>query len=151
MLAMPFFGGGRVGTGRTGRAGCAPLPVGACRVLLAALILVGCGCSKESKEPPDPPPGGGQRQGTPTITAQPNPVPAGTTKFGTTTITWDTGDGTLGELYVSVNGGEEKRFSGKKAKGSQEASWIGKGVYEFRLYTKDRSRLLASVRVTRNK
>src|SRR5437899_8368797 len=43
-------------------------------------------------------------KGAPTITATPNPVPAGEGKFGTTTVTWDTGDGSIGEVYVSVNG-----------------------------------------------
>ncbi|OLC99952.1 MAG: hypothetical protein AUH86_01240 [Acidobacteria bacterium 13_1_40CM_4_58_4] len=39
-----------------------------------------------------------------TITASPNPVPAGE-GVGTTTITWNTGDGTVGQVYVSVDGG----------------------------------------------
>ena len=83
-----------------------------------------------------------------TITANPNPVPSGPGK-GTATINWDTGDGSLGEVFVAPNGGAEKRFAGKRAKGSQEANWIGKGVYEFRLYsTKEPRTLLASVRVT---
>src|SRR5262249_2854226 len=41
-------------------------------------------------------------KGPPTITANPNPVPAGEGKFGTTTVTWDTGDGSIGEVYISV-------------------------------------------------
>jgi hypothetical protein len=93
----------------------------------------------------------GSQKSAPVITATPNPVPAGSEKFGTTTITWDTGDGSIGEVYVSTNGGEEKRFSGATTKGSQDAAWIGKGVYEFRLYAgKEHKTLLGSVRVTRN-
>jgi hypothetical protein len=88
----------------------------------------------------------------PIITANPNPPPAGTAKFATTTISWNTGDGSLGEVYVSVSGGPEKKFSGALAKGSQEAAWIGKGDYEFRLYAgKQHKTLLAAVKVTRNK
>lgn len=87
----------------------------------------------------------------PSITATPNPVPAGEGKFGTTTITWDTGDGSIGQVYVSVNGAAEKRFAGGP-KGSMEAPWIGKGDHDFRLYAgKEHKTLLASVRVTRNK
>jgi hypothetical protein len=86
------------------------------------------------------------------IKAEPNPVPAGTEK-GKTTISWDTGDNKIvGVVYVVTTKGEEKRFSGNGAKGSQEANWIGKGEYEFRLYAeKERKTLLASVKVTRNK
>jgi len=88
----------------------------------------------------------------PSITATPNPVPAGEGKFGTTTVTWDTGDGSIGEVYVSVNGAAEKLFAGNRSKGSLEAAWIGKGDHEFRLYAgKEHKTLLASVRVTRNK
>ena len=88
----------------------------------------------------------------PSITATPNPVPAGETKFGTTTVTWDTGDGSIGEVYVSVNGAAEKLFAGNRSKGSLAAAWIGKGEHEFRLYAgKEHKTLLASVRVTRSK
>jgi hypothetical protein len=42
----------------------------------------------------------------PTIIASPNPVAAGE-GAGSTIITWDTGDGTAGQVYVSVDGREE--------------------------------------------
>src|ERR671916_128314 len=68
------------------------------------------------------------------LTASPNPIPAGE-KPGTTTISWSTGDGSWGQVYVSVDGGEEKLFAGGK-KGTKEAAWIWLGKeYEFRLYT----------------
>jgi hypothetical protein len=88
----------------------------------------------------------------PSITASPNPVPAGTEKFGTTTITWDTGDGSIGEVYVSVNGAAERLFAGNRSKGTLAAPWIGKGEHDFRLYAGTQHKtLLASVRVTRSK
>jgi hypothetical protein len=102
-----------------------------------------------SKSPPPAAATAPSSGSTATITATPNPVPAGPGP-GTTMISWDTGDGTLGEVYVAPNGGAEKRFSGKRAKGSQEANWIGKGAYEFRLYSTAEPRtVLASVRVAR--
>jgi hypothetical protein len=116
-------------------------------VLIVLILCLGC------KRPPEPASAatqGARETATATVTASPNPVPVGTEKFGTTTITWDSGDGQVGEVYVSDNGKPEKRFSGAKAKGSQEATWIGKGEYVFRLYAgKEHSRLLAEVVVTR--
>jgi hypothetical protein len=91
----------------------------------------------------------GNTKGEAMITATPNPVPAGP-GMGKATISWDTGDKTIGEIYVSANGGPEKRFGGNRPKGTQEANWIGKGEYEFRLYAgKDRAKLLARVTVIR--
>jgi hypothetical protein len=48
------------------------------------------------------------------------------------TISWDTGDGSPPEVYIAVNGEPEKLFS--RAPSHQEASWIGRESYEFRLY-----------------
>ncbi len=86
-----------------------------------------------------------------TINAAPNPVPAGGGE-GTTVLSWNTGDGSVGEVYVSVNGGEERLFT-RGVNTNIEASWINTGpVYEFRLYRATaKSNLLASVKVTRNK
>jgi hypothetical protein len=84
-----------------------------------------------------------------TITATPNPVQPGSDKFGTTTVAWDTGDGRPGDVYVSANDGPEKLFAGQTAQGSQEANWIGRGGYYFRLYAgQEHKTLLASVKVT---
>ena len=68
------------------------------------------------------------------ITALPEQVPVGTT-VGFTEITWDTGDGSEGEVYVSVDGEPEKLFA-TGARGSKQASWIVAGQhYQFRLYS----------------
>ena len=45
-----------------------------------------------------------------TITASPNPVTTGEGP-GTTTITWNTGDGTTGQVYVSEDGAPERLFA----------------------------------------
>jgi hypothetical protein len=114
---------------------------------LALVMLSGCGGSQS------PLPAGGQGGNLatgPTISADPNPVPAPTSgKFGKTTVTWNTGNGSVGEVYVVHNGQSEKRFAGNRSKGALEAPWIGNGVYEFRLYAgKDHKDLLAKVEVT---
>jgi hypothetical protein len=124
------------------------------RALALAAALAFCqapaGCGKaetESGATPRAQPGG-----VPSLTAVPNPVPAGSGKFGTTTITWDTGTGAPGDVYVSDNGGAEKPFQLKRARGSKEVTWIGNGVYVFRLYGgQDRKQVLAEVQVTRGK
>ncbi len=85
------------------------------------------------------------------LTATPNPVPAGN-GLGTTTITWDTGDGTLGQVYVYVpKTGAAEQLLTAGPRGSVDAPWIGAlATYEFRLYSgQDRTRLLRTVEVTR--
>ncbi len=84
----------------------------------------------------------------PTLTASPNPVPPGEGP-GTTTISWDTDDESVGNLYVSKNGGQESLVATGR-RGSAAANWIGTGSsYDFRLYTSDHTKLLAKVLVTR--
>jgi hypothetical protein len=86
------------------------------------------------------------------LSATPNPVPAGdpNNAVGTTTITWDTGNGTLGDLYVKVDR-EPERFIARAASGKNEVRWIQfDSVYEFRLYGKKHSKLLATLTVTRD-
>lgn len=88
----------------------------------------------------------------PVLSATPNPVPAGDLDkpVGTTTITWDTGDGALGDLYVKVDR-EPEKFITRAASGRNEVRWIQfDSVYEFRLYDKKRSKLLATLTVTRD-
>jgi hypothetical protein len=81
------------------------------------------------------------------LTANPNPVPAGQ-QLGRTMISWDTTDGRVGKIYVSVNGGQEALFSDGQC-GSAPADWINAGSnYEFRLYSSDRTELLAKLAVT---
>ncbi len=91
-------------------------------------------------------PGGEQTAAT--ITATPVTGSVGPDKLGTTTITWDTGDGSVGQVYVAPPGKPEKLFADNRSKGSLEARWIGRGEYEFRLYAgKEHDRILARVKV----
>ena len=84
----------------------------------------------------------------PFLGADPNPVPAGQ-EPGKTTISWDTCDGNIGKVYVSVNGGQEVLF-GDGRRGSAPADWIEAGSnYEFHLYNSDHTELLAKIAVTR--
>jgi hypothetical protein len=84
-----------------------------------------------------------------TLIASPNPVPAGA-EAGTTRIAWNTGDSSVGEVFVSVDGGPEVLFA-RSPQGSQEAAWIrNPSTYVFRLYRVGRGRtLLGSVTVRR--
>ena len=64
------------------------------------------------------------------LTASRNPVANSTT----TTIRWNTGDGTTGQVWASVDGAPEFLFA-QSYTGSQDATWIQPGhVYTFRLY-----------------
>ena len=86
----------------------------------------------------------------PVLSASPNPVPAGDPDqlLGTTTLTWDTGNGSIGELYVKVDRQPEK-FITHGPSGIQEVRWIQfDSWYEFRLYSEKRSKLLATLEVT---
>ena len=82
------------------------------------------------------------------ILANPNPVPAGA-GADTTTISWSTGDGSWGQIYVSVDGGPERLFV-EGAEGGIDVDWIWAGkTYEFRLREGAKSRtLLKTVTVT---
>jgi hypothetical protein len=82
----------------------------------------------------------------PSITASPERVKTDG-KLGSTSICWTTGDGSIGFVYVSVNGGERTGFA-SGATGNQTASWINAGTYVFELYADaERHKLLASVTV----
>jgi tRNA (mo5U34)-methyltransferase len=84
----------------------------------------------------------------PVLSASLNPVPAGEGQ-GQTTISWDTCDGSIGKVYVSINDGEELLFADGR-RGSAPAHWIETGSnYEFRLYNSDHTELLTKVWVTR--
>jgi hypothetical protein len=86
------------------------------------------------------------------ISASPNPVPAGT-GLGTTTISWDSGDGSFAQVYISVNAAPDTKMLAQSAKGSKEVKWIKSGhTYEFLLYAgKEHKVLLGKVEVTRPK
>ena len=84
----------------------------------------------------------------PLLSADPNPVPAGQ-QSGKTMVSWDTADGSIGKIYVSVNDGQEMLFADGR-RGSAPAHWIETGSnYEFRLYNSDHSELLVKIAVTR--
>jgi tRNA (mo5U34)-methyltransferase len=84
----------------------------------------------------------------PSFFANPNPVPAGEGP-GKTTVSWDTADGSIGRIYVSVNRGQETLFADGR-NSSASAHWIETGSeYEFRLYNSEHTELLARVTVTR--
>jgi hypothetical protein len=86
----------------------------------------------------------------PSLFATPNPVPAGR-DIGKSEIRWNTGDGSVGEVYLSVDNGPEVLFA-RNPRGSQEAGWIANGsTYVFRLYKVGRERtLVESITVRRN-
>jgi len=130
-------------------------------ILFAALLMQGCGRSNQPQinkqetvseetpsDHPNTPPA--VAASTATIVANPNPVPAGSGS-GITTISWNTGDGTVGDVYLFIDG-EEKLF-GRHWKDSKQVDWIIAGLtYEFRLYdSPEKTKLLASVKVTREK
>lgn len=83
-----------------------------------------------------------------TITASPNPVTTGEGS-GTTTITWNTGDGTAGQVYVSEDGAPETLFTAGPT-GSAPAPWIRAGkTFEFRLYAgTEHAKVLAKTQVS---
>ena len=85
-----------------------------------------------------------------TISASPNPVPGGPAT-GRTTVSWTTADGSLVEVYASINGGPEILFAGLSSHGSQGADWFGPGDRtEFRVYAGSaHAKRLAAVLVTR--
>ena len=85
----------------------------------------------------------------PLLSARPNPAPAGE-GLGKTMISWDTADGSIGNVYVSMDGGKESLFADSR-RGTAVADWIKAGSnYEFRLYDSDHKQLLAKVTVTRS-
>jgi len=80
----------------------------------------------------------------PILTANPNPVPT-SEEVGKTLISWDTADGSIGRVFVSINGGQGILFADGR-RGSAPAHWIEPGSnYEFRLYDSDHTRLLDKV------
>ena len=114
-------------------------------ILLPLLFFGACGPSQhpETNASPAAPAA--------TITASPNPVTTGE-GAGTTTITWNTGDGTIGQVYVSENGSAETLF-GAGPTGSVPAPWIRAGkTFVFALYAgTEHTKGLAKVQVTAQK
>jgi len=81
------------------------------------------------------------------IVAAPNSV---TAPANTTTISWDVGERPTGQVYVSKDDGPERLFA-EGPRNSQDANWIAKGKFEFRLYAgTDHQDRLATVVVQGN-
>ena len=111
------------------------------------LLAVVAGCSRGPTGPADYVPDTTPTE--PWIIAIPNPVPAGRGP-GKTIITWHTGDGSPGEVRVSIAGGPERAFSTNPS--HHEATIDAVNEYEFRLYSgTDRSKPLATVKVGRER
>jgi hypothetical protein len=81
------------------------------------------------------------------LSAAPNPVPV-TAGQGSATLTWSTGDGSVGQIYVSRNGEPEKLVT-QGTEGAARVSWIELGsTYDFTLYAgSEHKQKLAGVRV----
>jgi hypothetical protein len=82
----------------------------------------------------------------PVITAKPQRVTL-TNGSGSTEIEWDTGNGSMGFVFVTEDGKALPFASGSR--GNQVAPWIGKHSYVFELYgDNQRKTLLAQVTVS---
>ena len=88
-----------------------------------------------------------QGSGAPTITAKPEHVTI-TGEPGSTEIRWDTGNGSMGFVFVTARDRKPVLFAAG-AKGSRVVPWIRAGSYVFELYSDDQRRaLLATVIVS---
>ena len=84
--------------------------------------------------------------GAPVITAKPERVTLSDGR-GSTEIEWDTGNGSLGFVFVTEDGGKPVLFA-NGSRGKEVAPWIGKHSYVFELYGDDQQQtLLAKVTV----
>ena len=83
----------------------------------------------------------------PVITAKPERVTVSDGN-GSTEIEWDTGNGSMGFVFVTEDGGKPLLFA-DGSRGKQVAPWIKKHSYVFELYADDqRQTLLAKVTVS---
>jgi len=84
--------------------------------------------------------------GAPVITAKPDRVTLSDGN-GSSEIEWDTGNGSMGFVFVSEDAGKPVLFA-NGSRGKEVAPWIGKHRYAFELYGDDqRQRLLGKVNV----
>jgi hypothetical protein len=85
--------------------------------------------------------------GPPVITAKPERVTL-SDGSGRTEIDWDTGNGSMGFVFVTEDGGKPVLFA-NGSRGKEVAPWIGKRSYVFELYGDDqRQTPLAKVTVS---
>jgi hypothetical protein len=90
---------------------------------------------------------GSKAKDTPRITATPERVKVGDGS-ASTDIAWNTGDGSIGFVFVTANGRPPVLVATGK-EGSRVISWIRKGNYVFELYgDAERRTLLATVNVS---
>ena len=83
----------------------------------------------------------------PVITAKPERVTL-SDGSGSTEIDWDTGNGSMGFVFVTEDGGKPVLFA-NGSRGNEVAPWIGTHSYLFELYGDDqRQTLLAKVTVS---
>ena len=83
----------------------------------------------------------------PAITAKPERVTLANGS-GSTEIDWDTGNGSIGFVFVTEEDGKTGPFA-SGSRGTQVAAWIGKHSYVFELYGDNhRKKLLAKVTVS---
>jgi hypothetical protein len=117
-------------------------------ILLPLFFFAGCNLSKI---PEATAPSASPEASTATITASPNPVPVSQAP-GTTTVTWNTGDGSAGQVFVSEGGAPDRMFASGPS-GSVAAPWIQAGTtFEFRLYAgTEHAKVLAKTQVTGRK
>jgi hypothetical protein len=110
------------------------------RFLACALLLGGCIVASPAQS-------SGRSAIRPSLSVAPVPTVANRSP-GTPRVSWSTGDGSPGEVTVTVNGGKEVLYA-SSAEGSSTAPWISVGqAYVFRLYsTGSGHRLLARLRV----
>jgi hypothetical protein len=117
-------------------------------ILLPLIFFAACG---PSKNPEATASAASPAAAAATIAASPNPVTTGEGS-GNTTVTWNTGDGSTGQVYVSMDGAPETLFAGGPT-GSAPAPWIQAGkTFEFRLYAgTEHAKVLAKTQVTTHK
>ena len=117
-------------------------------ILLPLFLFAACG---PSKSPEANTPSASPAASAATISASPNPVAIGEGP-GTTTVTWNTGDGSSGQIFVTEDGSPERMFASGPT-GSVPAPWIQAGkTFEFRLYSgTQHTTVLAKTQVTGRK
>lgn len=113
-------------------------------LILAIAVMLSTGCNRSEKPQP------AEVIRKPRITADLIRDPSGT-NAGVVRLTGDLGDVSNGEVYVSINGGEEKRVF--TIRNSQEWPWVRVGrTNEFRLYRgTNHTELLNSATVMKSK
>ena len=101
-----------------------PIVIEIRRCLFLVGLLVAAGCSGKANTPTDYV--GSEEPVEAWIIATPNPVPAGRGS-GKTIVNWYTGDGSPGQVYVSIDGGPKS--CSRPLPSHHEATISSKGEY----------------------